>query len=189
LPKQIQKWLIIDASIGGTAGSGSAEADTPKEKCRICLRAILSYSYGAIFYPQTWEEWQRHKSGYSRQWLADMYSRKRLKKVVAGTIVDTGLRARVARLHGAEIGREKITAAICEIMLKDCHLLEAALDKGADRIVLSLDDSVRFHFKAVSIQIKDIRKIIWVNPDNPEDNALAWLEAGAGPEAHRMLGS
>ena len=189
MPRQIQKWLVIDASIGGTAGKGNAEIGTPKEKCRLCLRTILANSYGAVFHPQTWEEWQRHKSEYSRQWLTDMYSRKKLRNIAAEAIVDTGLRTRLEKLVGTKIGQEEMSGAIFEIMLKDCHLLETALDKSAGKIVLSLDDSVRFHFKMVSIQIKDIRSIVWVNPGQPEDGAIAWLEAGAEPETHRMLGS
>ena len=118
-----------------------------------------------------------------------MYSRKKLRNIAAEAIVDTGLRTRLEKLVGTKIGQEEMSGAIFEIMLKDCHLLETALDKSAGKIVLSLDDSVRFHFKMVSIQIKDIRSIVWVNPGQPEDGAIAWLEAGAEPETHRMLGS
>lgn len=189
MPDQIQKWLVIDASIGGTAGGGSVELGTPKEKCRLCLRAVLANSYGALFHPQTWEEWQRHKSEYSRQWLSDMYSRKKLKNIAEEDTVATGLRARLKKLVETKIGREEISAPIFEIMLKDCHLLEAALDKGAGMIILSLDDKARFHFKMVSVQIKDIRSVVWVNPGQPEEGAIAWLEAGARPDIHRMLGS
>jgi hypothetical protein len=89
-------------------------------------------------------------------------------------------------LVGKKIENEILTEAVCNIMLKDCHLVEAALD--ADQIVISLDDKVRFHFQTISQTIQEISLIVWVNPDKPEEGTIAWLEAGAEPEKHRQLG-
>lgn len=71
-------------------------------------------------------------------------------------------------------------------MLKDCHLLEAALK--TNNTILALDDRARLHLSIAASVIKKIRPIVWVNPDKAEEDALAWLEGGAEPEKHRQLG-
>ena len=60
-------------------------------------------------------------------------------------------------------------------MLKDLHLIEAAL--GADRSVVSLDDTVRDLFSVTANNIADLRTVLWVNP--VRENAIVWLENGA----------
>ncbi len=96
------------------------------------------------------------------------------------------LRGKLTSLIGQQIGKYSVTEETYAKMLKDWHLLEAAL--VTDKVILTLD-KVRFHFKAISAQFDDIRTITWVNPDAPEEEAVSWLEAGAMPETHRMLGS
>jgi hypothetical protein len=185
--ESVRKWLVIDASIGGmTGGGGTVAADSPQGRCRRCLRAVQDNRYGIYFHPQTWEEWGRHRSEYSRQWLQGMYSRKRLRVKNEEEISASVLSVRLQKLIGKKIGYEILSEAVYTIMLKDCHLVEAALD--ADRVVISLDDRVRFHFKAVSEIVTEIGPIVWVNPDNTEEESVAWLEAGAEPEKHRQLG-
>ena len=71
-------------------------------------------------------------------------------------------------------------------MLKDFHLVEAAL--VTDHTVIALDEIVRALFGTACQTIGQMRTIIWVNPDKPEEQAIAWLEAGAAPERHRQLG-
>ena len=99
---------------------------------------------------------------------------------------DEDLRNKMANLVGQKIGKDKVTPEACVIMSKDYILLEAALK--SDKIVLSLDGQVCFHFTVAAKAIPEIREIVWVNPGKAEDTAIAWLEAGAEPEPHRQLG-
>jgi len=186
MAQSIRKWLVIDASVGGTTGSGTVAEDTPQGRCRRCLRTVRDNQYGIFFHPQTWEEWRRHRSGYAKEWLQQMYSRKAVTIKREEEISDSVLSMRVQRLIGKKVGMEILSEAICAIMLKDCHLLEASL--AADNIVVSLDDKVRFHFTAAAESIGEIREVVWVNPDKEDEEVTAWLEEGAEPEPHRQLG-
>lgn len=73
-----------------------------------------------------------------------------------------------------------------EKMLEDAHLIEAA--RKADFCVVSRDEEVRNYFQSVASPLRRLRKICWVNPDKPDDDALAWLQAGAPSNEFRMLG-
>ena len=73
-----------------------------------------------------------------------------------------------------------------EVMQKDLHLLEAAIE--TDKTIISLDETVRELFARATQQVGKIRGIIWVNPDRTtEEQPITWLQNGAPPEAHRQL--
>ncbi len=186
MAQSVRKWLVIDASVGGMTGGGVVAEETPQGRCRRCLRAVKANQYGIFFHPQTWEEWRRHRSEYAKEWLQQMYSRKRVTIKREDEIPESILSIRVQRLIRKRVGPEILTEAVCTIMLKDCHLLEASL--AADKVIISLDEKVRFHFSVATENIGEIREIVWVNPDKAEENALVWLEEGAEPEKHRQLG-
>lgn len=115
-----------------------------------------------------------------------MYSRKGVIIKREEEIPESILSVRFQRLTGKKVGMEILSEAVCAIMLKDCHLLEASL--AADNIIVSLDDKVRFHFTAAAESVGEIREIVWVNPDKEDEEVAAWLENGAEPEKHRQLG-
>jgi hypothetical protein len=71
---------------------------------------------------------------------------------------------------------------ITDAMLKDVHLLEAAL--ATDKRIISNDDRARNSFRP----IPDVRLVLWVNPSRPEEKAVEWLNSGAGIESYRRLG-
>ena len=73
-----------------------------------------------------------------------------------------------------------------DALLKDFHLVEAAI--ANDRTVVSLDEIVRRLFKAAAQSVEAIRKVVWVNPVEPAEEAVEWLRGGARAEAARMLG-
>ena len=75
---------------------------------------------------------------------------------------------------------------IVRAMLKDLHLIEAAL--VSDQTVLSLDETVRRHFSNTAILVDDLKVVIWVNPVLKRERAIAWLKDGAKPDASRLLG-
>jgi hypothetical protein len=64
-------------------------------------------------------------------------------------------------------------------MLKDAHLLEAAL--AADCVIISADNKAWKLFTAARAQVKPIKKIEWANPADEEDGLVGWLESGTSP--------
>ena len=73
-----------------------------------------------------------------------------------------------------------------EMMLKDAHLLEAAL--ATDRIIASLDEVVRALFASAAEQnVREISPIMWVNPDPRLEEVRDWLAAGAREDDSRRL--
>lgn len=74
----------------------------------------------------------------------------------------------------------------CAAMLKDVHLLEAAL--ATDSVVVSLDDVVKNLFSASCQSVGEIKSIVWVNPDEGNGKTQAWLEKGAKPDKNLRLG-
>ena len=73
-----------------------------------------------------------------------------------------------------------------EAMMKDIHLVEAALKTG--QVILSSDDIARSLFRIASRRVGEIRHIIWVNPVHDEEKVIPWLDNGASREKHRCLG-
>ncbi|WP_437278523.1 hypothetical protein WME90_46140 [Sorangium sp. So ce375] len=55
--------------------------------------------------------------------------------------------------------------------------------RAVDRTTLSLGDAARGVFTGASRHVRALRTAVWVNPGSEGDRALAWLEAGALPEA------
>ncbi|HLN32763.1 MAG TPA: hypothetical protein VK395_33850 [Gemmataceae bacterium] len=93
-------------------------------------------------------------------------------------------------VHTSSIISEKIQVEckdsdVLAIVLKDCHLLEAAL--ATDSRIASLDEKARHHCAELAVAIEEMRAIIWVNPDVPEEGAIEWLEQGAPAEKRRRL--
>lgn len=72
-------------------------------------------------------------------------------------------------------------------MLKDTHLLEAAL--VTDEVVVALDETVRALFIEAAISVGEIRNVVWINPDKADEEPLPWLEGGAKPDKKRLLGT
>jgi hypothetical protein len=76
--------------------------------------------------------------------------------------------------------------SVARIMLKDAHLIEAAI--AADRLVASLDDVAREHFSRASARFGSLRQIVWVNPNSTAEGPIQWLENGAKDDSRRKLG-
>lgn len=105
-----------------------------------------------------------------------MTARKRVLRVEPEQL--TELRQRVQEITDSQKERDA--------MLKDFHLIEAAL--VTDQTVITLDEIVRALFGTACQTMGQMKSVVWVNPDKPEEQPLAWLEAGAEPEKHRQLG-
>jgi len=122
------------------------------------------------------DEWNKHKSAFARQWLVSMTARKRVVRVEPELLEE--LRQRLQKIAGSQKD--------ADAMLKDFHLIEAAL--VTDQTVIALDEIVRALFSTSCHAVGQMKSVVWVNPDKPEEQSFAWLEAGAEPEKHRQLG-
>lgn len=188
----LSKQLVVDACIAKAAGSRPDEeflmldevtALSPKN-CRDILQAIERLGYRVVMTPEIKKEWDSHQMGFALRWLSAMTRQSKIEMISSPH--NDILRDKLISLIGKQIGKYRVTKETYAKMLKDWHLLEAAL--VTDKVILTLD-KVRFHYKAISAQFNEIRTITWVNPDGLEEEAVSWLEAGARPDAHRMLGS
>jgi hypothetical protein len=135
---------------------------------KICHRVILT--------PGIRSEWDKHQSRFASDWRVSMV---RIRKIDVSSIdADDELRRRIGEVAPDE--------SIARIMLKDAHLIEAAV--AADRIVVSLDDAVRRHFARASAGLDSLREIVWVNPNSTAEGPIQWLEDGAKDDSWRKLG-
>ena len=97
----------------------------------------------------------------------------------------------LVRLEESEDLRQKIDLinipqASKTAMLKDCHLIEAAI--ATERRVVSLDVVARKLFSAASHNIEEIKDVIWVNPVTDSELVMAWLKEGAPVQVKWQLG-
>lgn len=106
-----------------------------------------------------------------------MFARKKAELI--GSAEDQVLRGKIDQASQNEKGRAA--------MLKDVHLLEAAL--AADEIVVALDETVRALFIETTISVGEIRNVVWINPDRADEAPLPWLEGGAKSDKKRCLGA
>lgn len=104
-----------------------------------------------------------------------MVARKLITRVEAPE--DTALRDEIDGAAANE--RDRLA------MSKDAHLIEAA--RATDRIVSSLDDTVRRLFAEAAPHVRALRPIVWANPGREVESCPTWLEAGAPPDKHRRL--
>lgn len=169
--------LVIDADIARAAGGEDATHSTPKN-CRDFLKAVLKHYYALVMTSEIKAEWKKHQSLFAKKWLQEMYGRKRIQ---------------VARPeHNEELCKrtEEAGESIKQrnAIWKDFHLIEAAL--ATDQRIVSMDQKMRhlLSIAATKKGVKELRAIVWVNPDKSEEQALAWLKDGAPHEAKRCLG-
>lgn len=167
--------LVIDASVARAAGGDDAVHPTGK-RSRDFLLAVLDVCHRAVFSPQLTTEWNEHQSAFASQWRRSMFARKKIQPLEDPE--DHKLRQRIvqAAAHGSQR----------EAMLKDIHLVETALASGMR--VAALDETVRSCFRSASDSVPRLRRLCWINPDNPTEDAIAWLQSGAPADGFRTLG-
>ncbi len=115
-----------------------------------------------------------------------MYSRRRVIDLPEAK--NDRLRAHLNECAGAIAGQEdearktKVSAALA----KDAHLVEAAIQTGNREA--SLDETVRSYLHVCARAHADLKRIVWVNPNKDDEQASAWIQAGAPLDRHRKLG-
>lgn len=174
MARRMRKRLVIDASVARAAGGEDAEHPRAKSS-RDFLRAVLDICHQLTVTEEILDEWRRHRSGFARRWQVAMFARRKVASV--GDVAQDNLRDAI---RSAAASRGDRAA-----MLKDGHLIEAAL--AADGIVVSLDDAARALFRIASQEVRDLRGIAWVNPNEAPQDTLEWLRQGAKLDRARHL--
>ena len=169
------KRLVIDADVA--QASGDEDATDPRAvNCRDFLKEVMTQNHRIVMTRKISNEWKRHQSRFALEWRMSMDARRRVDRIDPPEYHE--FQGKVASTTDNE---DEI-----EVMQKDLHLLEAALE--TDKNVISLDETVRTLFAQTSQQVSEIRDIIWVNPERTiEEQPIEWLKNGASAEEHRKL--
>ena len=166
--------IVVDCGVAHAAGPEEATHSTSRH-CRDFLLTMRRTAHRLAWTPAIAEEWHRHRSGFARKWLVSMFAHKLVENVPAE--VNSSLRTALTKSNPAKNARAA--------MLKDAHLLEAAIT--SEKRIASLDDTVRTLFAVASKSFKPIQGICWVNPDTEHDSVVEWLATGALLEASRQF--
>ena len=175
MAKRASRRLVIDASVVHAAGPEGATFPTSKN-CRDFLKAVLTICHHVVMTPDIGEEWKKHLSRFSRKWLVSMEARKKVYRA-PGSVIDDELREKMSDAASSDNERDALS--------KDTLLIEAAL--ATDCAIAALDDAAFRGFRKAANSVRKIRRIVWVNPNETDERAIAWLEQGARIERTRQL--
>jgi hypothetical protein len=174
MAKTPSRRIVIDASVAGRAGR--IERSHPAGRmCREFLLAVKSICHRVVMTPDISEEWSRHQSSFASKWRTQMYARKKVESV--------DVQRDEAMLRKLE--KSEATDRQHKEMLKDWRLIEATT--ATDACVASLDEEARSLFAKASPDVPVLNSIVWVNPEQAEEDPIGWLERGAKLEQQRML--
>ena len=166
------KRLVIDASVATSTG----ERGQRGVRCQTFLRVMIDETYHRLVMTrEIGAEWDKHSHQFARRWRRSMNAKRRVDRPE----VD----------HDAafclKIERASQTEKALVAMEKDLRLIEAA--RITDNRVISLDDTARKFFSAVSSRVGELGNIMWVNPVNEDETPIQWLMDGAPTEEQRQL--
>lgn len=166
--------FVLDASIARAAGPKDSKHPTGA-LCREFLEKIRGVCHRIAWNAAIKAEWDKHESKFATAWLVSMV---RLRKVrhIPDEEVEHFREAIVA--HSTD-------ARVVEAMLKDAHLIEAAL--AADCRVASLDGTVRGHFSRLAVTCADLQNLLWIDPVTDAERCIEWVESGAPERPERFL--
>ncbi|MEW6378446.1 MAG: hypothetical protein AB1611_02430 [bacterium] len=167
--------LVIDASVARSAG-GDEATNLQSQCCRNFLQSILDICHRMVMTPQIISEWNRHQSNFARMWRVSMMARRKVDFL--NDIQNSELSEKIKLVAVKEND--------VEAMLKDFHLIEAAL--ASERTIISLDEIVKKLFAAASGSIGELKNVVWVNPAKEDEHPIIWLQDGAKAEKDRQLG-
>ena len=141
----MSRLVVVDASVVRAAG----ETEHPvSSACRNCLEAIRGICHRVALTEPIREEWGRHMSRFSRKWRRSMAARQ--KPI---TVVDP---------NQLELRWDAYSDAARAAIEKDRGLIEAAL--ATDRVILTLDDSLRRALAERSDGEALLRNVQWIHP-------------------------
>lgn len=131
--------------------------------------------HAAVFDPKLAKEWSDHETLFSYRWRASMRSRRRV--VMLPELSSLPWERRLKRLDLRSTQRAALE--------KDLHLIRAAA--ATDETILSRDKKALALFWQACSHLIDFGRIVWANPDRPEEQVLDWLRSGAKPEESRQI--
>ena len=167
--------IVIDASVAGRAGR--IERSHPAgRRCREFLEAVRMICHRLVMTPEISQEWANHQASFARKWRVRMAARRKTDSLEVAR--NPSLLRKLKKVAASNEQREE--------MLKDWPLIEAAM--VADGRIASLDERARKLFAGACQLVAELRRIVWVNPERSDEDALGWLERGAKLEQDRMLG-
>lgn len=196
MARPFSKRLVIDASIARSAGgplSFTASLhplpDDPdpgqyrSRQCRRILLAVLQICHRLVLTEDLREEWEEHRSRFSRRWLTRMVAKDKVKTPAVTT--DHELQQAINDFARGVSDDFEVITSYRQAMQKDRLLLEAAL--ASDELILSLNEKDRRRFAEACDEIQSIQTIVWSNPAGEDENSLDWIKQGASPEPHLRL--
>jgi hypothetical protein len=166
--------LVIDASIARAASPLESRHPTGV-RCRDFLIAVRSVSHRMAWSEAIKAEWDKHQSTFATQWLVTMRNLRKLQLVQDEALDE--LREAIEDHSDAP--------NVVAIMVKDAHLIEAALATG--RRIAAQDKAARGHFTRLAATLDLIRLVNWVDPAIEDEQVIAWVERGAPLERFRRL--
>lgn len=216
--KRKPKCLVIDADIARAAGKESTRDERSRNCRVFLQTMLFDTPHKVILTRDIRAEWNEHQSLMTLNWRSSMVAQKRICPINASlddqlrSIMEKAYQneCKVARGHIKKIEsmreqetdqnkREILLKDINRIegklaekqnrheaMLKDIHLIEAALK--SDKIVISMDETVRDCFHEIIQNIGTLKQIAWVNPCKDEETPIEWLKSGAALDRERLLG-
>lgn len=166
--------IVIDASIARAAGESEQAVSS---RCRVFLEEVRTVCHHIVISGEGLAEWDRNRSRFARAWWRSMRARKKVDRMEIEPDVDLRKRVSAAARSQREL----------DGMLKDFHLIEAALQASAP--VASLDENTaREPFRGVCQTVRRLRQVVWVNPTVESESPVEWLQRGASDEDFRRLG-
>jgi len=153
--------FVIDADIARSSGMTEHPVSSGSRKL---LESVSAGGHKAAMCPTLRKEWKDHRSKFAIRWMASMVAKKRIIFVTPTSKMKSHIEKNV------EDGKEK------EVALKDCHLLDAALE--SDKIIASNDDKARAVFCKIAINNGEIRTISWFSAVADHDFFCETLTSG-----------
>ena len=177
------KRLVVDTSVALAAGGKEATSSDVEVKDLVsinCTKFLKTFrddcSHRIVMTAELFKEWNQYRSKFTLTWLKTMIAKNRYYYVKSPEN-----QALCNKIEQTATSENEVKE-----MWDDFRLLEAALK--SDQTIISLDEAIRRLFAQASQCVDEIRDIVWVNPDQIEnEKPLDWLQNGAPPEEHRKL--
>jgi len=165
MARKRSKCLVIDACVARSAG-GMDTTDPGAKNCRDFLTAILDICHHVVMTRAIGEEWKMHQSRFARKWLLSMEAHRKVRRFTQTSRLE--MRERIMKAIPDKNNRDA--------MLKDVHLLEAAL--SADKIIASTDQEARTLFTKSAGVSKAAKNVVWLDPGKEGEKVLDRLKKG-----------
>lgn len=171
--KKCNKSIVIDACV---AKSASERVHPISSNCRVFFETIRDTGCVVVFNRELLDEWSKHQSLYTARWRASMIARRKVLIIKNSVLEDL----RNSLVQGVKTEKTK------DAVMKDIHLVEASL--FCDKIIFSKDNAMRKILGELSLSLKVLRDIVWLDPSNDKEGVVEWLKEGGKINKEFTLG-